>query len=81
MEATRAQTGSSVPILAWSAVNAYLALRLFGPEELGGIGDVLAKARAVVEQTGRDEKEVIEEVAVYSSIVWIPNLTVLWSFS
>ena len=81
LEAIRAQTGSSVPILAWSAANAFLALRLFGPEELGGIGDVLDKARAVVEQTGRDEKEVIEEVAVYTSIVWIPNLTVLWSFS
>jgi hypothetical protein len=57
-----------------------MTLRLFGPEELGGIGDVLAKARAVVEQTGRDEKEVIEEVLlVYAP--WIPNPTVLWSFS
>ena len=81
MEAIRAQTGLSVPILGWAVTNAFMTLRLFGPEEIGGLGDVLAKARAVVEQTGRDEREVIEEVAVYTSIVWIPNITVLWSFS
>ena len=41
-----------------------MTLRIFGPEEIGGIGDAASKARALAENTGGDIDELIEEVTI-----------------
>jgi hypothetical protein len=64
LEQIRARTGNTVPILAWVVVNVFMALRISGPEELGGIGDVPAKARILAEKTGRNEKDLMDEVTL-----------------
>jgi hypothetical protein len=49
-----------------------MTLRMFGPEEMGGIGDTVTKARVVAEQTGQNEEELIKQVAIfvtYTSII------------
>jgi hypothetical protein len=50
--------------LGWDVGNIFMTLRLFGPEEMGGVGDVLVKARAMTEKTGRNEEELIKEVTL-----------------
>jgi hypothetical protein len=46
--------------LGWDVGNIFMTLRLSGSEEMGGVGDVLVKARAMAEKTGRDEEELIK---------------------
>lgn len=62
LSAIRVITGKTVPVLAWDSGAAFATLRLFGPEELGGLGDLPAKANLLAEATGRDIREVIHEV-------------------
>ncbi|PPQ82405.1 hypothetical protein CVT26_013320, partial [Gymnopilus dilepis] len=45
-QATRASTGQSVPIYAWITGHASSILRFFGPEEIGGIGNLGARIDA-----------------------------------
>ncbi|KAF8908227.1 hypothetical protein CPB84DRAFT_213525 [Gymnopilus junonius] len=44
--ATREITGNSVPVMAWITGHASSIIRLFGPESLGGLGDLGAKIDA-----------------------------------
>jgi hypothetical protein len=72
LEAIRARTGKTVPILAWDVENIFMTLRLFGPEELGGIGEVVPKAHALAQKTGQSEDDLIEEVTIvvnYSCVI------------
>jgi hypothetical protein len=41
-----------------------MTLRIFGPEELGGIGDIQLRTHAISQKTGQSEKELIQEVTV-----------------
>lgn len=60
--AIRAITNKTVPVLAWYPGASFSSLRLFGPEELGGLGDIPAKAKALSEATGRDMEDIAYEV-------------------
>lgn len=60
--AIRAVTGKTVPVLAWDSSAAFATARLFGSEELGGLGDVAAKANLLTKATGREIGETIHEV-------------------
>jgi hypothetical protein len=60
--AIRALTNKTVPVLAWYPGASFSSLRLFGPEELGGLADVPAKAKALSEATGRDFEDIAREV-------------------
>jgi hypothetical protein len=64
MQAIRALTGKSVPILNWHSGNACLILRLFGPEKFGGLGEVPAKACMLAKTTGKNVEELIDEVSI-----------------
>jgi hypothetical protein len=52
MHATRAISGRSVPISTCIAAGAGAVIRLFGPESIGGAGDIGAKSHAEVASTG-----------------------------
>jgi len=66
--AIRALTGRTVPVLAWDSGAAFYTLRLFCPEELGGLGDISAKARMLAEATGRKVEEIADEVKYFLSL-------------
>jgi hypothetical protein len=58
LQATRAVSGRSVPIIVCVAAGAAAIIRLFGPEYLGGRGDVGAKIDAEVARTGLSDGEI-----------------------
>jgi hypothetical protein len=60
LRATRAISGRSVPIIISIAAGAGAMIRLFGPESIGGIGDIIAKVDTEVARTqdGLSEDEI-----------------------
>ncbi|KAF8797535.1 UDP-Glycosyltransferase/glycogen phosphorylase [Phlegmacium glaucopus] len=60
--ATRAVTGRSVPIIACVAAGAGALLRLFGPESMGGLGDIGAKIDAEAARAGVASIDIGEEI-------------------
>ena len=52
MHATRAVSGHSVPIIACVTAGVGAIIRRFGPESIGGIGDLVTKIDAEVVRTG-----------------------------
>ncbi|GJJ13356.1 hypothetical protein Clacol_007608 [Clathrus columnatus] len=51
-----------VPVLCWNPANLGPVMRLVGPEVLGGIGDIEAKAAELAQITGKSHKEAEYEV-------------------
>jgi hypothetical protein len=77
LQATRAVSGRSVPIIACSSYGAGAMIRLFGPESMGGAGDIGAKIDAEVTRTGQSADEIGPKVYIsYSEgeLIRIPGL-------
>jgi hypothetical protein len=53
-----------VPIITCVAAGAGAIIRLFGPESLGGIGDISAKIDAEVARTGLSDDEIGRKVHI-----------------
>ena len=64
MQATRAVSGSSVPIITCLAAGAGAIIRFFGPESMGGPGDFRAKSDADVALTRMSEDEIGRKVHI-----------------
>ena len=64
MLATRAVSGRSVPIIACVAAGAGAIIHLFGPEFLGGAGDIGAKIDAEVARSGLSDDEIGPKVHI-----------------
>ncbi|KAF8583175.1 glycosyltransferase family 1 protein [Ramaria rubella] len=62
LRAIRSQSGTRVPIYAWQSAYSSAVLRIMGPEKLGGMGDVAAKARARADATGGDVKAIASQL-------------------
>ena len=58
LRATRAISGHSVPIIACVAAGAGAIIRRFGPESIGGDGDLGARIDAEVARTGLPADEI-----------------------
>ena len=56
-------TRKSIPVYAWISTSAFSALRLFGPKELGGFGDIKPQASIQAKETGEDEDDILKEVS------------------
>lgn len=82
LSAIRVITGKTVPVLAWDSGAAFATLRLFGPEELGGLGDLPAKANLLAEATGRDIREVIHELSnpTKGELVVLPGMPIQYDY-
>ena len=52
-------------------MSASFVLRIFGPKELGGFGDIKSQGSIQAEATGRDEDDIIKEVS--KNCFLIPN--------
>ena len=68
LQATRAVSGRSVPIIAFGAGGAAAYIRHFGPEYMGGAGDIGAKTDAEVARTGLSADEIGTKVYFVSSL-------------
>ena len=64
LQATRAVTGRSVPIIALAAGGAVAFIRYCSPEYMGGIGDIGAKTDAEVARTGLSADEIGSKVHI-----------------
>ena len=64
LQATRAISGRSVPIIASVAAGAAAIIRYFCPESMGGTGDFVAKIDAEVARTGLSVDEIGPKVHI-----------------
>ena len=64
LQATRAVSGRSVPIITCGAAGAGFFIRYFGPESMGGAGDIGAKIDAEVARTGLSADEIGPKVHI-----------------
>ena len=64
MHATRAISGHSVPIITMITAGAGATIRLFGPDSMGGQGDLGPMIDAEVARTGLSEDEVGPKVHI-----------------
>ena len=62
LQVTRAVSGGSVPIIAFGAGGAAAYIRCFGPESMGGAGDIGPKIDAEVARTGLSANEIGNKV-------------------
>ena len=67
MHATRAISGHSVPIIACVTAGAGAIIRGFGPESMGGCGDIGAKIDAEATRTGLPVDEIGPKVHISES--------------
>ena len=64
LQATRAVSKRSVPVITFVAAGAGAVMRLFGPESMGGSGDIGAKIDAEVARSGLSDDEIGPKVHV-----------------
>jgi hypothetical protein len=64
VQATRAVSQHSVPIIASVAAGAAAIIRLFGPESIGGVGDFGARIDAEAARTGLSADEIGPKVFI-----------------
>lgn len=67
MLATRAITGNKVPIIASVPLHASCVLHLYGPETLGGNGDLGAKIDAEAARLGVTAKEIGDTASSFNN--------------
>ena len=53
----------SIPVYAWVSTSASSILRIFGPKDLGGYGDMKPQASILAKETGRDVDDILKEVS------------------
>ncbi|KAF8903485.1 UDP-Glycosyltransferase/glycogen phosphorylase [Gymnopilus junonius] len=82
LHVTRAITGKSVPIFAWITGHASSIIRTFGPESMGGIGNLAKKIAAEAARTGATPEEIGDKVFKHTdgTIVKIPGLPAMYDY-
>ncbi|KIJ46331.1 glycosyltransferase family 1 protein [Sphaerobolus stellatus SS14] len=71
-----------VTILGWSPVNNSCCLRSTGPEELGGLGDISAKALVLAERTGKSANEIEKNLchAKDGNLIQVPGMPLMYDY-
>ena len=67
MHATRAISGHSVPIITCETTGAGPIIYGFGPESMGGVGDIGARIDAETTRTGLPVEEIGPKVHIFVS--------------
>jgi hypothetical protein len=65
LHATRAVSGNTVPIFMFIAGNASALIRMFGPESMGGQGDLWPKIDAEALRLGKTADEIGDQVRLF----------------
>ncbi|KAF8583155.1 glycosyltransferase family 1 protein [Ramaria rubella] len=76
LQAFRRKTGKHIPIFAWQWAYCSSVLRISGPEELGGVGDVASVARKQAEATGGQYEAILDELyrPATGNLITVPEL-------
>ncbi|KAG6905401.1 hypothetical protein DXG01_002966, partial [Tephrocybe rancida] len=77
--ATRSVTGKSVPIICCIPGGASAFVRLWGPQSIGGIGDLRAKIQLEADRTGRPVHEVGNE-PMDGAVVRLPGIPAMYDY-
>ncbi|OJT12307.1 UDP-glycosyltransferase 73E1 [Trametes pubescens] len=82
IRAIRKLSGNSVKIYSWIAGSTYALFYVFGPEKLGGRGDINVKVLAEIERTGRPFDEVANEIIFEpkGEVVKVPALPPMYDY-
>ncbi|KAJ7678554.1 UDP-Glycosyltransferase/glycogen phosphorylase [Mycena rosella] len=82
LQATRALSGTSVPIVAWVTGGASTILRLFGPESMGGLGNFGERIDAEAQRTGKNPVEIGDKIFRHTdgTVVNIPGLPPMYDY-
>ncbi|KAG6913980.1 hypothetical protein DXG01_003161 [Tephrocybe rancida] len=82
VKATRAVTGKSIPIICWVTGGAATFVRLWGPQSIGGIGNMRAKIQSEAQRTGRPELEVGDELyqPMNGAVVRLPGVPAMYDY-
>ncbi|KAJ7654763.1 hypothetical protein B0H17DRAFT_1214291 [Mycena rosella] len=82
LNATRAMTGTTIPIFTFIAANCGSLLRMFGPESLGGRGNSGAKIEAEALRTGKSIEETGEEFFRHTdgTVIQIPGVPAMYDY-
>uniref|UniRef100_A0A8H7XX59 Glycosyltransferase family 1 protein n=1 Tax=Psilocybe cubensis TaxID=181762 RepID=A0A8H7XX59_PSICU len=80
LQATRSITGHAVPIVSWVTGHASSAIRLFGPADRGGHGDLGARSAEWALQTGASLEDIGDSTK--GTVVRIPGVPPMydWEF-
>ncbi|KAL1942706.1 hypothetical protein VTO73DRAFT_4946 [Trametes versicolor] len=75
-------SGKSVKIYSWIPGSTYAVFYLFGPDKLGGRGDIITKVEAEVKRSGRPFEEVAGELAFIpkGEVVKVPALPPMYDY-
>lgn len=66
----RAFSGKTVKVYTWHPCSTYVMFYLFGPESLGGMGNIRLKAEEIARKTGRTFEEVAKQVMFIPCHTW-----------
>ncbi|KAJ7131524.1 UDP-Glycosyltransferase/glycogen phosphorylase [Mycena crocata] len=82
LRSTRAISGTTVPVFTFASFNAASIIRLYGPESLGGVGDIGAKMDAEALRTGRDAGEIGDEMweRTDGTVLNIPGIRPMYDY-
>ncbi|KAJ7671889.1 UDP-Glycosyltransferase/glycogen phosphorylase [Mycena rosella] len=82
LNATRAMTGTTIPIFTFIAGNCGSLLRAFGPESLGGRGNFGAKIEAEALRTGKSAEEIGEQLFRHTdgTVIKIPGVPAMYDY-
>ncbi|KAF5368678.1 hypothetical protein D9757_010226 [Collybiopsis confluens] len=83
IDAVRIIAGSDCLVFSWMTAPAGASLRLFGPEEYGGGGDLSVKVDQEVKRTGRDAMEIGRELfdnLVVGKVIHIPGISPTYDY-
>ncbi|GJJ09758.1 hypothetical protein Clacol_003982 [Clathrus columnatus] len=82
LRTVRKVSGRAIPIIAWNTAALSSFLRLFGPESLGGLGNVDLKAERLAKETRRSKVEVLKELydPETGKLVKLPGLPPMYDY-
>ncbi|KAF8194649.1 hypothetical protein BJ912DRAFT_924123 [Pholiota molesta] len=79
---TQEITGNTVPVLAWLSSTAASTIRVAGPPQIGGLGDLDARSQAEAQRTGRPADEISEEMlnTTTGEIIKVPGIPPMYDY-
>ncbi|KAF5368679.1 hypothetical protein D9757_010227 [Collybiopsis confluens] len=83
IDAIRSIAGSACPVFSWMTAPAGSALRLCGPEEYGGGGDMSIKIEQEVARTGRNATELARELfdqLITGQVIEVPGVPPMYDY-
>ncbi|KAJ4473109.1 hypothetical protein J3R30DRAFT_3514786 [Lentinula aciculospora] len=83
VDAIHAVAGSKCSILSWMTAPAGATLRLVGPEEYGGVGDLSPKVEAEVSSSGKSSAEVAKNLydgLSSGKLVGVPGIPAMYDY-